>query len=155
MLRRAILVDPNARRLERARRAIGDATLTTFTDFQSAREQLLRAQPQFLATALRLGAYNGLHLVHLVASLHIDARCLVYSEWPDLVLVREALRAGAFYEDASRVPYALSSYLKAALPDHDRRSPEWFDRRATRRGGRRAADAVLFAQGTDEPVSLS
>ncbi len=155
MLRRAILVDPNTTRLERSRRAIGDGTLTTLRDFQSAREQLLREQPQFLATTLRLGAYNGLHLVYLVASLHIDARCLVYSEELDLVLVREALHAGAFYEDASRVPYVLSSYLRAALPVHDRRSPERFERRAARRGGRRSADVLTFASVADRPVSLN
>ena len=157
MVRRTLLVDPSAQWLEQSRRAISDAVnLATFTDFLSARAELLKARPQFLATNLRLGAYNGLHLVHLVASQEIDARCLVFTDRPDQALIREAQQAGAFYEHASRVPHALSSYLHAALPNQDRRNAECLDRRQIRRGGRRAADAlVLHAQDGDQYASRS
>lgn len=126
--------------------------LTTFTAFPSARAQLLQIRPQLLATNLRLGAYNGLHLVHLIASLGIDARCIVFTDRPDPILIREARDARAFYEDASRVPYALASYVRATLPAHDRRSPECIDRRGLRRGGRRAPDALaLTYDDSDHP----
>jgi ActR/RegA family two-component response regulator len=155
-MRCAFLVDPNANWLEAARRAIGDALdLKTFTDFHSAREQLLKTRPQFLATNLRLGAYNGLHLVYLAAAESTDTRCLVFSDRADLALVREAQLAGAFYEDASRVAYALPSYVRGTLPERDRRSPERVDRRQIRRGGRRSADLMTLMQaGGDKHVSL-
>ena len=156
MTRRTFLVDPSAHWLEYARRAVSDAVnLTTFTDFSKARAQLLKLRPQLVATNLRLGAYNGLHLVHLVASLEVEARCIVFSDRPDPILVREAQQAGAFYETASAVPFALASYAGAVLPDRDQRSPDRVDRRAIRRGGRRAADALALTPDDTGNLSLS
>jgi ActR/RegA family two-component response regulator len=136
------LIDPDVSWLEVSHQTIGDTIdLRTFTDFRSARDQLLEAPPRFLATNLRLGPYNGLHLVHL-ASIAADTRCLVFTDRADLALIREAQRIGAFYEDASRVAGALPSYVNSLLPERDRRSPERFDRRQLRRGSRRSADRV-------------
>ena len=156
MSRLVFLVDPNLKWLETSRRSIGDAMdLKTFTDFRSAREQMLAEHPHFLATNLRLGPYNGLHLVYLAASDSLKTRCLVFSDRADLTLVREAQQAGAFYEDASRVIYALPAYVKAALPERDRRNPELVDRRQLRRGGRRSADLLSLMQaGGDKHFSL-
>jgi DNA-binding NarL/FixJ family response regulator len=156
MTRRTFLVDPSARWLEYARRSVSDAVnLTTFTDFSKARAQLLTVRPQLVATNLRLGAYNGLHLVHLVASLGIEARCIVFSDHPDPVLIREAQEAGAFYEPASALPFALASYASAVLPPRDQRSAERIDRRAIRRGGRRAADALALTSDDGGHLSLT
>jgi ActR/RegA family two-component response regulator len=155
-LRSAFLVDTNTNWLETSRRAIGDSVdLKIFSDFRSAREQLLKTPPQFLATNLRLGAYNGLHLVYLAAAECPDTRCVVYSDRADLTLVREAQLVGAFYEDASRIGHALHSYMTAALPERDRRNPERVDRRQLRRGGRRSADIMTVTQaGGDKHLSL-
>ena len=153
---RILLVDPNASWLESARRAVSDTvTLSTFTEFGKARAQILKSRPHLVATNLRLGAYNGLHLVHLVASLDSDTRCIVFSDRPDLGLIREAQQAGAFFETADAVPHALASYVRATLPDRDRRTADRADRRAIRRGGRRAADALALGLASDDGGQLS
>ena len=63
MLRSALLVDPDADRLDLLTKEIGEAAeVTSCVDFQSARDCLLTTSPDFLISHLRLGAYNGLHL---------------------------------------------------------------------------------------------
>jgi DNA-binding response OmpR family regulator len=39
-------------------------------DFEDARASLMRSPPDFLVTPLRLGAYNGLHLIYLAKANH-------------------------------------------------------------------------------------
>jgi hypothetical protein len=121
------------------------ARLAHCIDFPTARKVLLAEEPALLVTNLRLGAYNGLHLVFLATTSRTGTSSIVYAEPMDLGLAREAQRIGAFVESKSRVIHALKSYLSAALPPRDRRSPDGFDRRRTFRGGRRAADGAALA----------
>jgi DNA-binding NtrC family response regulator len=116
------------------------AEVSACEDFPTARKRLVAQAPQLLVTNLRLGAYNGLHLVHL-ATIHDGAtRSIVYSKFPDLPLIKEAQRIGAFFELPERLTTALPSYLTGPLPAHDRRSPAQVDRRQAFRGGRRLSD---------------
>jgi DNA-binding NtrC family response regulator len=122
------------------------ATLAHCVDFPRARKTLLSEEPPaLLVTNLRLGAYNGLHLVFLAKTSRAGTASIVYAEPMDLGLAREAQRIGAFVESKARVVHALKSYLTAVLPPRDRRSPDSFDRRRTFRGGRRAADGAALA----------
>jgi DNA-binding NarL/FixJ family response regulator len=112
-------------------------------DFHTAREALIDfadSPIEALITNLRLADYNGLHLVLLAREENRRARCLVYTDRPDTYLIREAQALGAFFERTDRLPYALPAFLRAALPERDRRDPDRSDRRVAFRGGRRAAD---------------
>src|SRR5262249_26926727 len=99
----------------------------------------------FLVTNVRLGAYNGLHLVYLAESFHRGlTRAIVYSDVLDIAIAREAQLAGAFYEIRTNLPAALPSYLRAPiLPPCDRRNPADRYRRAQFRGVRRGSDLPL------------
>jgi hypothetical protein len=116
------------------------AEVETVADFPTARTRLFAAPPDLVVTNLRLGAFNGLHLAYLLASVDWPSRAVVYSEYLDVSLVREARRAGAFWERQRRLPYALPAYLDAGLPPRDRRDALRPDRRSAFRGGQRASD---------------
>lgn len=109
-------------------------------DFSKARVALRTRSPRLLVTALQLGAYNGVHLVHIANTPDAQTRCVVHTDALDVVQAREVRSAGAFYELRSRLRFALPAYVDAALPAEDRRDPIRFDRRRLSRGGRRAAD---------------
>jgi DNA-binding NtrC family response regulator len=122
------------------------ADVEVITNFPTARRRVLQRAHELLVTNLRLNEYNGLHLVYLVStSPQSQMRCLVYSAFPDLRLIEEAQAAGALYEAASTLAYALPSYISSPLPQRDRRSPLTADRRRVCRGGRRAPDVALLA----------
>src|SRR5438552_18003326 len=67
-------------------------------DFQTARVHVLANAYDWLVTNLRLRAYNGLHLVHLMANAGLSTRTIVYGDREDASLAREAQLAGAFFE---------------------------------------------------------
>ena len=113
--------------------------------FEDARASLMRSPPDFLVTPLRLGAYNGLHLIYLAKANHNGTRSICYSMFSDLPLIKEAQEIGAFYEAPARVPFALLSYLRTALPPRDRRQPREGDRRKEFRGGRRSTDVAVVS----------
>jgi len=151
--KRVLLVEPDraiGRRLPRACAPAGRVTLSP--EFPTARARLLAAPPDVLVTNLRLGEYNGLHLLMLIKTSSIPVRCvIVHTDRPDAYLIREAQKAGAFYETTARLPYAISSYLQATLPSRDRRNAARYDRRVRGRGGRRAADQAPPAWRADQP----
>jgi DNA-binding NarL/FixJ family response regulator len=117
--------------------------------FETARARLLRAPFDLLVTNVRLGAYNGLHLVYLSSSGQGSPRCIVYSDERDSGLAREVQRAGAFYEVGSQLPVTLAAYVRGTLPDRDRRDPVLPDRRSPSRGGRRCWDLHHAKAGED------
>lgn len=140
-LKEILLVDSSAaslRAVQNTLRLVAD--VNACSDFKSARSRLQVKPPDLLITNLRLQAYNGLHLVHLAAGL--PTRCIAYAEEDDLLLVREVQAAGAFYERSKRLLHALTAYVHATLPPHDRRTPTVLDRREIVRGGRRCTDRV-------------
>ena len=146
---RVLLVEPDDARRAHMRDAVrAVADIDGDADFLIARAHLISKPYDWLFTNIRLGAYNGLHLVHLAGASRRPIRSLVYDDQRDLWLAREAQRAGAFYEFADRVDRALPAYLRGSLPRQDRRNPAEPDRRVASRGGRRCTDssfALSFA----------
>jgi hypothetical protein len=139
-LRDVLIVDPDPWTLLAAERAVQSiAEVETCSEFRVARARIATRPPDLLVTNLRLEKFNGLHLVYLAAGT--PTRCIVYATHYDVVLAQEALAAGAFYEQADRLPRVLASYVQTMLPPRDRRSLSVFDRRTAARGGRRCIDA--------------
>jgi DNA-binding NtrC family response regulator len=125
--------------LQRAMRMV--AHVVIHSDFPTARRCLKEGSSlDFLITNVRLGIYNGLHLVYLAAAQGIPARSIVYTDHRDVGLAKEAQRAGAFYETITSLPVTLIAYLRGTLPPEDRREPSVQDRRTIFRGGRRRWD---------------
>jgi hypothetical protein len=136
-----LLVEPDDLLRQRlAAVAYAYADVADFGDFMQARRCLLRVRSGWFVTNLRLGPYNGLHLVHLAAAAQLPVRYLVYAQPHDIMLAREAQRAGAFYETQDTIHRSLGAYLMGTLPPSDRRSPEMRQRRRVFRGGRRCTD---------------
>src|SRR5262245_59515465 len=141
---RVLLVEPTTKRATDLRDAArGSFYIEICGDFTGARQSLMSAPPPLLVTNLRLGAYNGLHLMYLIAANKYPTRTVVYSGHQDLALIEEAQSIGAFYEPLHRLANALPGYVHASLPKLDRRSPVAGDRRRLFRGGRRSADVAL------------
>ena len=137
----ALLVEPEIERRKLFTAALAPvAYVCAPADFVTARRSLSTARYDLLVANIRLGAYNGLHLVYLARDS--DTRSLLYADDDDLFLARTAQAAGAFYERSGRVSIALPGYVTRALPPSDRRDPAVVDRRCTVifRGGRRSAD---------------
>ncbi len=139
-----LLVEPNPTVRDALSRAVDfGIRVQACADLPAARAQLFATSFDMLVTNLRLGRYNGLHLVYMIKSTGLPTCSVVYSDRADLFLAREAQRAGAFYESQVRLLYALPAYLHTPLPPLDRRDPECPDRRSAFRGGRRRTDVPL------------
>ncbi len=123
--------------------AAGGARVEEHGRFDGARPRLLESSFDLLVSSIRLGAYNGLHLVYAARLSGVPTRAIVYDDVHNLGLAREALVACAFYELRERLPVVLASYLHARLPVADRRDPRWNDRRTLARGGRRRWDQYV------------
>jgi DNA-binding NtrC family response regulator len=144
--KRILLVEPDDVRRGLLEGAAGPvALLESHRNFETARARLFHAPFDFLITNLRLGPFNGLHLVYLSSSGDGAPRAIVYSDERDAGLAREVQRAGAFYEVGACLPVTLAGYVKGTLPDHDRRDPAIADRRGVVRGGRRCWDSHLHS----------
>src|SRR5438067_9087913 len=81
MVRRCVLaVDCDRKWLDALRERWNHvAEIDTCVDFPSARARLFGTPPvDLLITNLRLGAFNGLHLVFLAQSSDLSTRCLTY-----------------------------------------------------------------------------
>lgn len=152
----ALAVDQNELVLSKIRSTVGAAgyRVSPHTRFETARQDLRAHAPHLLITAVRLQAYNGIHLAHLARITRPEAVVIVYDNQPDVLLAREAQRSGAFYEAQANLLYAVTAYLTASLPDRDRRDPTAHDRRAIFRGGRRTTDlAQLHLPSPRAPFS--
>jgi DNA-binding NtrC family response regulator len=145
--RRILLVEPDpvvAAAVEDAAQTI--AHVERHRRFESARMQLATTSFDFIVTNLRLGEFNGLHLIYLAHSPSRPGTGLVYTESREPALAWEVQKAGAFYETADRLPVTLAGYLNTSLPPRDRRHPAVPDRRRTFRGGRRLWDERLLRE---------
>ena len=65
--------------------------------FHEGRALLERQSPDLLITELRLGEYNGLHLVMRAQTQHPEMAAIVMSDWLDPVLQVEAERLQATF----------------------------------------------------------
>ena len=131
-----LLVEPNAVFGSHLQQAVSDvADIQCVSHFAAARSVLQQGAVDLLVTTLRLGAFNGLHLVYLAQFVARGTRAVVYTESLDTGLGRDVQRAGAFYETRPCLPYTLASYVGAVLPPKDGRDLAVHDRRQTFRGG--------------------
>lgn len=112
------------------------------SDFVAARHELYVRRPEVLVANVRLGAFNGIHLVYLAKINKPDTRAMIYGD-DDRLLAGEVQSAGAFWVKTSLVPFALGAFLHASLPARDRRDFNVNDRRQLFRGGRRTTDLQL------------
>lgn len=71
--------------------------VTCASSFDQAKRGLLAAPPDLLVTDVRLGAYNGLHLVVRAHSDHPSMPAIVMDVHHDQVLESETKNAGAVY----------------------------------------------------------
>src|SRR5262245_44819119 len=65
-------------------------------DFQEARAQIEASAPDLIVTDVKLGAYNGLHLVIAARGIGLRTRSILIGD-EDVVLRKEAEREGATY----------------------------------------------------------
>jgi DNA-binding NtrC family response regulator len=142
-----VIVDPNEKVISRLRAIAEGANYRVFgfDGFEAARDHLQQGHAiSTLIANVRLGQYNGIHLVYLGKLHHPDIRALVYGRPHDAVLAREAQRAAAFYQRQGLMMLSLGSFLRAGLPSQDRRTVSEIDRRAIFRGGRRTTDVATL-----------
>jgi DNA-binding NtrC family response regulator len=71
--------------------------VATATAFDEAKQLLANESPDLLITGLRLGPYNGIHLVLRSRTDHPEMAAIVVSRFPDPVLEAEAHRQNAGY----------------------------------------------------------
>ena len=103
-----LLVEPDAVFGSSLQQAVSDvADIQCVSDFAAARSVLQQSPVDLLVTNLRLGAFNGLHLVYLAQFVARGTRAVVYTDWLDTGLGRDVQRAGAFYETRPCLPYTL------------------------------------------------
>lgn len=122
MTRKLLIVDPDLLRARQLARTVEHiAAVDVAPDFATARRMLITRSPDFLVANLRLGAYNGLHLVHIASSGQIPVRSIVYTESAEPGLGNEIQAAGAFYETLDHLRRVLPSYVTSPLPERDRR----------------------------------
>ncbi len=151
---RLLIVEPDPERGAALRQAVGFVEADVCLSFQAARSCVDSNAYTLLVTNVRLKAYNGVHLAYLAKRAQTRTHVVVYDEWSDLGLAREIQNAGAFYDLSERLLVTLPSYINAPLPEADRRQPGMYDRRTSRRGGRRRWDShSLVAQPAPEPLS--
>jgi hypothetical protein len=115
--------------------------------FETARECLDLVRYDLIVANLRLGAYNGLHLVYLARVSGAATQAVVYDEGPAPGMARALRRAGAMYELRHRLVITLPTYVGANLSATDRRNPVGPDRRVVLRGGTATRDRHVLAVG--------
>lgn len=94
-----LLVDVDRKALSRTRAVLADAgyLVTPAASFTEARQQLVLARPDVLITAVRLGGFNGLHLVIRGRASFPDIVAIVTHPVPDVVLQADAAAQNAVW----------------------------------------------------------
>jgi DNA-binding NtrC family response regulator len=91
--------------------------------FDEAKQFLASESPDVLVTGLRLGPYNGLHLVLRSRSDHPDMAAIVTSGYPDPVLEAEAQRQRAGFLLKPVADCDLLAAINASLGDPSAHPP--------------------------------
>jgi DNA-binding NtrC family response regulator len=107
---------------------------------EEARRMLVSSSPTLFFSNVRLGSVRGPELMYLAKMANPRTRLVLYGSSQDLLIVRQAQAAGAFFEPTAYLPYALKQYFAPSLPAKDRRDPARPERRKRFRGGRRSTD---------------
>ncbi len=88
--------------------------VTSAETFEQASGIIAASAPDVLITELRLGAFNGLHLVIRSRSLNPDTVAIIYAS-PDQVVAAEARRLGAAFVVRPVAPSALLGIVSRRL----------------------------------------
>lgn len=84
--------------------------------FENALNQLARQCPDLLVTAVRLGQFNGLHLVMRCRAEHPTLPIVVTADQTDTGLAREAEQYGAKFVDKAADPQRFVRLIGELLP---------------------------------------
>jgi DNA-binding NtrC family response regulator len=101
------------------RNALGDALqqcgfeVIVFHEFKPARRYLELHSPRALVTDIRLGAFNGLHLVLLAREWTPQTTAFVYSAHDDRATREDAASCGAVYASLEEILSLLVPMLGA------------------------------------------
>jgi DNA-binding response OmpR family regulator len=90
--------------------------------FEDGKRYLQRETPHAIVTELRLGAFNGLHLILLARQKAPDIAAVVYSGSEDSGIRLDAASGGACYLDKETLPGSLLAHLSSRLTAEPRRS---------------------------------
>jgi DNA-binding NtrC family response regulator len=85
--------------------------------FDEAKRRLTTQAPTVLISGLRLGAFNGLHLVHLARLTRPDLHAIIIADSPDVVLQSEAERVAASLLVEPVPPSSLLTLLAQVISD--------------------------------------
>ena len=99
MPHRVLVVDADPKALSATEGMLSGAgyLVTATTSFVTAMQRLMLAPPDLLMAEVRLGPYNGLHLVHRARVRHPEMMAIITDRKPDPVLQEEAANAKAAY----------------------------------------------------------
>ena len=89
---------------------------------EEARKDISERAPAVVVTSLKLGSFNGVHLVYLAKLANPLALCVVYGE-PDRA--EEAQRAGAIYVEQNCIREALPDIVTRSVFGEERRVARW------------------------------
>lgn len=97
----------------------------TAADFEEAKRKVDTVSPDLLIVDIRLGPYNGLHLVVRERLAHPDRPIIMTTGFPDALLEAEARRYGAeFMEKPIRSADLIALVRKLLEARHDAQQPE-------------------------------
>jgi DNA-binding response OmpR family regulator len=122
---RILLVDPDSRSSAAIERSLSDAgyVVVSVAAFEDATRQLAVDRPDLLVTAVRLGAFNGLHLVLRCRGDYPDLPVIVTGEEEDPLLAAEVTRYGARFVPKSLEPARFLRLVSELLADASARGP--------------------------------
>jgi DNA-binding response OmpR family regulator len=125
MTYRILLVDADPRTSAAMDRALTDAgyRVASVTSFEEAREQIGLHCPDLLITAIRLGAFNGLHLALRYRTQHPGMPVIVTGERNDAGLASEVTRYGGHFILAPAHLEQLVALVRELLADRAPRDP--------------------------------
>jgi CheY-like chemotaxis protein len=145
-----ILVDANRRALRRVEAMLKREgyRVVASTSFVRAKKLLESKTPDLLITAIRLGAYNGLHLAIGSHFDHPEVPILITHTSEDAVALAEARRYGASFIVAPLSNPRFLPAVKAALlarPDVQTSVRRWF---------RKPVAGVIEVNAADAPAQI-
>ena len=121
----------------------GGIRVTTARSFQQAADLVVSEPPDALITELRLGAFNGLHLIMRLRDHSPHSVAIVYTAFPDPVLEEQARQLGANYLVQGEDGSALVDLLATRTDTRERRS-----------GGRKKVARPIVAMVASTPARL-
>lgn len=97
--------------------------VSTAASFEEAKQKIDETSPDLLIVDIRLGPYNGLHLVVRERLAHPERPVIMTTGFPDALLEAEAKKYGAeFMEKPIRSADLMATVrrlLAAASPEHE------------------------------------